>query len=264
MAQHLGMCVETGKQLCRELNGLKPNVLKRVLQLPSSTPSDALMYDFGINDLSLDIMMEKIVLAVETMKRENERISRQLLTFLMENKVDGFCSELEEVCQVLGVSFEELLHVNDARKVLKEKIVKIQGQLLYKRMMVSSKMDGVLLNGFCYDGKIKKYLVELDFVEARAVLMMRYRMFPTKSNFPGRWDGRLCNICCFEDTDEHLFHCPGYQDLLTSDIRYSMFWEDDVLEDTERIKKAACVLLSIIERLEQVQTISGMKEKETT
>ena len=129
------------KKAARELNGLKPNVLKRVLQLPSSTPSDALMYDFGINDLSLDIMMEKIVLAVETMKRENERISRQLLTFLMENKVDGFCSELEEVCQVLGVSFEELLHVNDARKVLKEKIVKIQGQLLYKRMMVSSKMD---------------------------------------------------------------------------------------------------------------------------
>ena len=51
---------------------------------------------------------------------------------------------------------------------MKSIVVKIQEQELYKRMLVSSKMDGVLINGFSYDGKVKKYLLELDSVEAQA------------------------------------------------------------------------------------------------
>jgi hypothetical protein len=247
--------ISGNRKAAEELNRLKPNVLKRVLQLPSSTPSDAVQYEFGINDLSLDIMMEKIILAVETLNRGEERISRQLLKVLMENNVDGFCTEVNEVCRLLNVSFHEMLEEKDVRKTLKEKIVEIQGQEMYKRMMISSKMDGVLLNGFCYDGKVKKYLMELDFIEAKAIFMVRYRMLPTKANFPGRWNGKSCNICGFDDTDEHLFHCPGYQDLFTSDMSYSMFWDNDVLEDTVRIKKAACIILGIIERLNEIQVM---------
>ena len=230
-----------------------------LIQVPSSTPSDAVLYEFGINDLSLDIMMEKIVLAVETLNRGEERISRRLLEALMENNVDGFCTEVTEVCKLLNVSFHEMLEVNDVRKTLKEKVVEIQGQELYKRMMISSKMDGILLNGFCYDGKVKKYLKELNFIEARTIFMIRYRMLPTKVNFPGRWIGKACNICGFDDTDEHLFHCPGYQDLFTSDLSYHMFWDNEVLEDTARIKKAACIMLGVIERLDEVQ---GLVPKE--
>ena len=87
--------------------------------------------------------------------------------------------------------------------------------------------------------------------------MMRYRMIPTKANFPGRWCGTLCNVCNFEDTDEHLFHCPGYQDLLHDGVYYKMFWDDKVLNDTVLIKKAACSILGMIERLKEIQ---GLKE----
>ena len=247
------------KKSVDEVNKLKPNAVKRVLQLPSSTPSDAVQYEFGINDLSLDIMIEKIILAVETMNKEDDRVAKKLLSSLMEKKVDGFCTEVMDVCRLLNLSFDDLLCEKDVRKKLKLCVTKVQEQELYKRMMVSSKMDGVLLNRFCYDGKIKKYLLELDFVEARAVFMMRYRMLPTKANFPGRWRGTMCNICGFQDTDEHIFHCPGYQDLLTEDICYSMFWDDETLNDTVKLKKAACSIIGIIERLNEVQE---MKEAE--
>ena len=203
--------------------------------------------------------MEKVVLAIEIMKGEEERVSRQLLKVLMDNNVDGFSTEVAGVCSMLNVSFVEMLEEKDVRKTLKTKIVKIQSQEMYKRMMVSTKMDGVLLNGFNYNGKTKKYLMELDFNEARTIFMVRYKMMPTKTNFPGRWAGIQCNICGFDDTDEHLFHCPGYQDLITADINYNMFWDDDVLEDTIRIKKAAGVMLQIVDRLNEVQ---GMIPKE--
>ena len=105
-----------------------------------------------------------------------------------------------------------------------------------------------------------KYLLELDFVEARAVFMMRYRMLPTKANFPGRWRGTMCNICGFQDTDEHIFHCPGYQDLLTEDICYSMFWDDETLNDTVKLKKAACSIIGIIIGLNDVQEMREAEE----
>ena len=248
------------KKSVDDLNKMKPNVLKRVLQLPSSTPSDALQYDFGINDLSLDIMMEKIVLAVETWNNDDDRVAKQLFQSLMKKKVDCFCTEVLDVCRIFNVSFDEMLEERDVRKKLKSIVIRIQEQELYKRMLISSKMDGALMNGFCYDGKVKRYLLELDFAEARVIFMMRYRMLPTKANFPGRWSGTECNICKFEDTDEHIFHCPGYQDLISDDVNHKMFWNEEILNDTVKMKKGACVLLGIVERLLEVQDMKDVDE----
>ena len=136
---------------------------------------------------------------------------------------------------------------------MKQKVLEIQGKQLFRIMSVSSKMDKVLLNNFKYDGKMMKYLKELDFMDARAVFMTRYRMLPTKSNFPGRWQGQHCNICGFLDLDEHIFTCPGYKDLVTDEISLSMFWNTDVLNDIEVLSGAAKIMRQIIERMESIQ-----------
>ena len=75
-------------------------------------------------------------------------------------------------------------------------------------------------------------------------------MFPTKSNFSGRWVDSNCNICGNEDTDEHLFMCPGYSDL-TKDITYSMFFKMNCINDT--IIEAAMNLTKIRKRLVRIQ-----------
>ena len=165
---------------------MKPEMIKRVLQLPSSTPSDAILYEFGITDLSLDILAEKLILAVQTLNRSDDRIATKLLKALLPKRVNGFCSEVFEVCEIFGVSLGDLVGESDVRSKLKEKVIELQRIELLKRMMVSSKMDNILLKSYHFDGKIKPYLVELDFEQARAVFMMRFRMIPTKSNFPGR------------------------------------------------------------------------------
>ena len=252
--------VSSNKKALSDLNQLKPKALKRVMELPNATPSDAVLYEFGINDLSLDVLMEKVVLAVETLNREDEteRVAKQLLKSLMEKNVPGFCTELSEACNIIGVSISDFDDVKDVRKVLKEKIIELQSKELYKRMLLSSKMDRILLNGYKFDGKPMKYLFELEFVEARAVFMVRYRMLPTKSNFPGRWPGTTCNICGFEDTDPHIFCCPGFQDLIPANVTYDAYWDTEVLNNAERIRSAAGAAIGIIERLEDIQ---GMEAK---
>ena len=55
----------------------------------------------------------------------------------------------------------------EIRKELKKQIVKIQKERLVEKMLGESKADRVLLNNFKFDGKVKKYLTELPFEEAR-------------------------------------------------------------------------------------------------
>ena len=98
-----------------------------------------------------------------------------------------------------------------------------------------------MLSGFVYNGSMMKYLRELNFNEARAIFMARYRMWPTKENFPGRWSGVLCNVCGLKDTDQHVFSCPGYADIIQGKYCFDVFWDKNVLNDIDKLKEIAKV-----------------------
>ena len=135
--------VMKSKKDIQDINRMKPAMIKRVLQLPSSTPSDAILYEFGITDLPLDILAEKLILAAQTLNRSDDRIATKLLKALLPKRVNGFCSEVFEVCEIFGVSLGDLVDESDVRSKLKEKVVELQRIELLKRMMVSSKMDNI-------------------------------------------------------------------------------------------------------------------------
>ena len=238
-----------------KLNTIKPQLLKRVLQIPSSTPSAAIQYEFGINDLAFEVLVEKIILAVETLRKSEGRIARKLLVSMLKKNVPGFCTELVDACALFQVSLVELQNEKNVREFLKKKVIEMQAAELLKRMIISSKMDKVMLSGFVYNGCMMKYLRELNFNEARAIFMARYRMWPTKENFPGRWSGVSCNVCGARDTDQHVFSCPGYADIIQGKYCFDVFWDKNVLNDIDKLKEIAKVVLLLIERMENIQNI---------
>ena len=200
--------------------------------------------------------MEKIVVGVETCNRADTRIARRLLVPMLEKNIPGFCTELKEACDILGVEFDQLLEKSEIRPYLKEKVIEIQRKQLLNQMILSSKMDKVLLQGFNFNGKVMKHLQELEFGEARAVFMTRYRMLPTKANFPGRWSGKLCNACGFMDVDEHIFHCPGYKDIVAGkEVSLEMFWDPEILDDMSKLSEIGGVMKLVIERMEYIQSM---------
>ena len=138
----------------------------------------------------------------------------------------------------------------------KKRVIQLQSIELLSKMVISSKMDRVLVSGFSYDGSMMKYLAELDFLESRAIFISRYRMWPTKENYPGRWSGDLCNICNRKDTDEHIFSCPGYMDLIGEKFDYQVFWDRDVLDDMVQLKEIAKIVLILVERMEYIQNLN--------
>ena len=116
-------------------------------------------------------------------------------------------------------------------------------------MSTSSKTD-ILLLSFSFDRQMKRYLYELPFPEARIIFMFRCRMFPTQTNFPGRWStNSMCRMCRQLDTDEHLFTCAGYADIVSGSgaTFTSVFGVEEL--SMEQLSVMAKVLLLIHERL---------------
>lgn len=230
------------------LDNIQVKVLKRVLELPYSTPSAAVKYEFGIIDLSMVIKMEKVLLAVKTLRSDDERKAKQLLQVMIQKKVPGFAREVMEISfDVFGTDIGKLVEFEgDLRRCLKEKLIELQRNKLMKQLMLLSKADNLLLKSFCFDGKRKSYL-DLPFHLARVVFMVRCRMLPTKENFPGRWSGTTCTVCGRIDSDEHLFTCPGFMDLLDETVPLELFFSVDV--ELVVLKCAAEKMLKVVERL---------------
>ena len=88
--------------------------------------------------------MEKIVLAVETLNHNDNRLSKQILEAMLKKKVPGFCTEVAEACEIFQVTLDALEGENNVREVLKERAIKLESAQLLNRMMVSSKMDRAL------------------------------------------------------------------------------------------------------------------------
>ena len=171
--------------------------------------------------------MEKVVLAFNTLKSDG--LVKRLLANMLEKKVLGFCVELIAALKTFGLTVDSLENFEDGkglRELLKKKIIQLQNDRLVEEMMAESKTDRLLLHNFHFDGKAKRYLMELPFEEARAIFMLRCRMFPTKDNFRGRW-GTECVYCGGVESDVHLFSCAGYNDLL-GDIDMDIFMTLDV------------------------------------
>ena len=54
----------------KELNEMKTKLIKRVLEVPYSTPSSIVKYEFGLTDPDLDCYVEKVVLACNTINKQ--------------------------------------------------------------------------------------------------------------------------------------------------------------------------------------------------
>ena len=198
-----------------------------------------------------------MLLAVNVMESDDERIAKRLLSPMLKKEVPGYCSHMTAILQKFQLTLSELKGGSKTREIVKEKIVNYEKIMLQQSMMTASKTDAILLN-FAFDGKMMKYLHELPFQEGRIIFMFRCRMFPTRVNFPERWSSELrCIFCSCIDTDEHLFTCFGYLDIIKDQqIDYKMFYTLDV--PMALLSSGAKVLIMIYERLQSFQEDSDI------
>ena len=239
------------------INQLIPQAVKRILELPRSTPTNAVKHDFGLINLTNEVELEKILLGAKVHDFDDDRIVKKLLLPMMQKKVPGYCTQLLDLLTKYQITIADMQVCIDQRKMLKKVVVEHEKKILFESMMEGSKTDAMITN-YLYSGKMLHYLSDLPFSEGRIIFMFRCRMFPTRVNFPERWTSDLkCVYCCCLDTDEHLFTCWGYVDITEGcNIDPSVFYGLEATMDV--LSRGAQVLEKIHDRLLLAQNDSDL------
>ena len=71
------------KSQIKELNAIKLDMIKRIMELPFSTPSVIIQYEFGVIDMDLEVIMEKVLLYFETLRSDSSPKGKKLLVEMM-------------------------------------------------------------------------------------------------------------------------------------------------------------------------------------
>ena len=96
------------KKDVQTINRLIPQTIKRVLELPRSTPTDAVKHDFGVIELTNEVQLESVLLAVNVMESDDERIAKRLLSPMLKKEVPGYCSHMTAILQKFQLTLSDL------------------------------------------------------------------------------------------------------------------------------------------------------------
>ena len=126
------------------VNDLIPDTLKRVMELPGSTPTCAIKHEFGICDMDFEVDMERIVLVQNVYCMDDERVVKRLLVPMFEKQVPGFCTVVKEALGRFNIKLEEGNNVT--RNILKKKLVELEKTRLFEEMIKVSKCSMFFAN----------------------------------------------------------------------------------------------------------------------
>ena len=116
------------------INKLIPDTLKRVMELPASTPTLALQHDMGFIDIEIEVEMERVLLACSIEEMGEMRILKSLYSPMYQNQVPGFCTAVSSALKMFEIEGNQI-DESDKRGYLKKKMVKIQKERMLKSML---------------------------------------------------------------------------------------------------------------------------------
>ena len=178
---------------------------------------------------------------------DEKRIARTILIQQSQLKTSNYYNDIKDTAEKLGVtiSIEELQETKKSawKHKLKEKIHKQILLDIKNEVRTKTKMRFVSKQTF----EAEEYIRKLSMKEVATIMKLKLNMVETKANFP-RGDDRICIMCKETDeTTEHLFKCPKYQQL----TGHTLTWDKNRKHwlDIQWLKKAAMV----VERIEEIR-----------
>lgn len=193
------------KSELKELEGIQGYILKRMCELPKTTPYIALLAELGIWTVEKQIEYGKITL-LHNIMTSNNRLIKDIIKDQIENTWKGcWIEQVIQICEKYDIILENITTYtkHKLKEILKKKIWnKMQNELDEERKE-KSKLR------FITRFEKKEYIKKLNYKECLTMFKIRMNMIETKHNYKGLFNNNLnCEICKKEiDKTEHLFTC---------------------------------------------------------
>ena len=238
-----------------EIQQIFNNLLKRILDLPQSTPNLPLLIETGY--LPMECYMDrKRIMQANRVKLSKDQ---SLIKRVTENSENEWMKTTKTIMAKYQISTEDL---QKSKYTLKAELIKNQTkyfeEIVNREKPTKSKLKHLMDHKpKLHLGKRPKYMDELSRKQCRLIAMARTRMIPVKSNHKGSYkeqDCRWCKQIGTTETQEHILsECVAITKDQSEKIEYQEIFKDDDLRS----------LKDIADKLEATHTLITTETQET-
>ena len=204
--------------------------LRRILNVPKSTPKEMIYLELGCTPLRYIIKKRRILFLHYILNQDpKSMLSKFLMTQIKYKKKKDWCvqvftdlKELEmdgDIKQIKSMKKLELKSILD--KKIKEKVF----EDLNKQKENHSKVCHIKHTVFEMQKYLKPCNIKITKEEAQEIFKLRSRMSDVKSNYKGKYESLKCEMCDEneDETQKHILICkrlnisneeiPNYEDI---------------------------------------------------
>ena len=193
------------------LQNAQLSFLRRVLEVPKSTPVAALYLELGVLSIQFEIEKKQLMFLKHLLEKNESdpalKLYQQMVKYQYEMNWANFVLNLR--CKYnlpLNDQNIKVMSKDQWRSFVNEKIRSYAFDTLVIQCQLNSKTNHLNYKKFCQ----QLYITECDPQIARVIFKARTRMFDVKANFKTKYQGILyCPFCKIdEESLEHIFACP--------------------------------------------------------
>ena len=146
--------------------------IRRILQVPISTPKVSLRSETGLLSMKLRIWGEKIKMVLAIRKMDKTFLARQIYEEQVQLQWPGLAREVEVICSVIGIPDVNQSTVN--KRDVDMAIQKVNRKEIVKEMKEKYKKLDELVD--TENGLVKNYMKTKNITESRMLFRIRTKM----------------------------------------------------------------------------------------
>ena len=190
----------------KQLDSVQHSILTGVLNLPMSTPYNALLMEVGWWTMRARLGYRKLMLYHNIMNSDKKRPIKRIIHIQKnEERETTWYRSVEREMEKYDIKTDPKTVLKSTwKKEVKDKITTKVGEEIREKCKTSKKARNVVNDEF----KMKDYLSgKTTFKDARRILSTRLNMNKVPGNYKGNSEG-MCPLCEKEEgNNEHYFKC---------------------------------------------------------
>ena len=200
----------------KELEKMELWALKRLLNLPKTTPTAGVRYETKTLFAEIRIDEKQFLYLHKILKRDTSHWTHHMLKILDAHSI-GWATQirrkihdygLEESWHMIGTKTDsawknEVKTACEKRNIelLKHECQSVRSGSVKDKTKTKSIL--INLNDENYTRSSESNILKMSKLKARAIIMTRYGMLDCAKNFEGRYGKKECNVCSVIDDENH-------------------------------------------------------------
>ena len=219
------------KEEMKELEDLDKTLLRKILRVPFSTPTEAYFLELGIIPIEAVLKMRRAnYLHYLLSRKEDEMLFTFFITQWYNSTVGDWTEQLKlDLCDLnIPIDFE---YIKSKSKLSFKRLVKIKTEEFAFGALIDKQNTHSKIKNIHYDElKLKNY-----FKIPALIFKWRVNMAPLGENFRGGEGNKVCPLCyCHLDNQSMIFQCEEIRKEMKITSKLEDIYSDKISIETAR------------------------------